>query len=160
MNEKNKELIREVSNSEFPLDAFANDIEHLRFEQPGNPALEAYDFDYMEEDLIKIAKAFKSLQEKAEKASSYKPPELKEDGKLAWENNMPLSEFVGTSYIGTEFSIHDDKNCKRLFVYDNSKSYVNFLNDFPYAHCKVTYWEIIDKGSIKVCIDCEERIDK
>ena len=59
MNEKDKELIREISNSEFPLDAFANDIEHLRFEQPGNPALEAYDFDFMEEDIIKMAKTFK-----------------------------------------------------------------------------------------------------
>lgn len=59
MNEKDKELIREISNSEFPLDAFANDIEHLRFEQPGNRALEAYDFDFMEEDMIKMAKTFK-----------------------------------------------------------------------------------------------------
>ena len=59
MNEKDKEFIREVSNSEFPLDAFANDIEHLRFVQPGNQALEAYDFDFMEEDIIKMAKTFK-----------------------------------------------------------------------------------------------------
>lgn len=67
MNEKDKELIREVSNSEFPLDAFANDIEHLRFLQPGNPALEAYDFDYMEEDIIKMAKTLKHFLDEAKK---------------------------------------------------------------------------------------------
>lgn len=67
MNEKDKELIREVSNSFFPLDAFANDIEHLRFEQSGNPALEAYDFDFMEEDIIKMAKTFKYFLDKSKK---------------------------------------------------------------------------------------------
>lgn len=63
MKEKDKELIREVSNSEFPLDAFMNDIEHLRFEQPGNPALEAYDFDFMEEDIIKMAETLKHFED-------------------------------------------------------------------------------------------------
>ena len=67
MNEKDKELIREVSNSEFPLDAFANDIEHLRFLQPGNQALEAYDFDFMEEDIIKMAKTFKHFLDESKK---------------------------------------------------------------------------------------------
>ena len=67
MNEKDKELIREVSNSEFPLDAFANDIEHLRFVQPGNKALEAYDFDFMEEDIIKMAKTFKHFLDESKK---------------------------------------------------------------------------------------------
>ena len=67
MNEKDKELIRGISNSEFPLDAFANDIEHLRFVQPGNPALEAYDFDFMEEDIIKMAKTLKHFLDEAKK---------------------------------------------------------------------------------------------
>lgn len=67
MNEKDKELIREVSNSEFPLDAFANDIDHLRFVQPGNKALEAYDFDFMEEDIIKMAKTFKHFLDESKK---------------------------------------------------------------------------------------------
>ena len=85
MNEKDKELIREVSNSEFPLDAFANDIEHLRFLPPGNKALEAYDFDFMEEDIIKMAKTFKYFLDEAKKwhgkyaeASAYNADAFKE----------------------------------------------------------------------------------
>lgn len=85
MNEKDKRLIREVSNSAFPLDAFANDIEHLRFEQPENPALEAYDFDFMEEDIIKMAETFKHFEDEAKKwhgkymeASAYKADAFKE----------------------------------------------------------------------------------
>ena len=61
MTKKDYELILEISNSEFPLIDFVNDLRVLK--RKGR--LEDFDYEGMQNDLVKIAKLFKYYYDKA-----------------------------------------------------------------------------------------------
>ena len=61
MTKKDYELILEISNSEFPLIDFVNDLRVLK--RKGR--LEGFDYEGMQNDLVKIAKLFKYYYDKA-----------------------------------------------------------------------------------------------
>ena len=63
MTKEDYKLIEEISNSEFPLIDFANDLEILY--RMGR--LEGFDYEAMQEDLAKIAKLFKHYYDEATK---------------------------------------------------------------------------------------------
>lgn len=60
MTKKDYELILEISNSEFPLIDFVNDLRVLK--RKGR--LEDFDYEGMQNDLVKIAKLFKYYYDK------------------------------------------------------------------------------------------------
>lgn len=62
MRREDYELIREISNDAFPLYDFAYDIGRL-FELG---RLEGFDYQAMQDDLVRIAKTFKFYYEKSE----------------------------------------------------------------------------------------------
>ena len=62
MKKEDYELISEISNSYFPLLDFVNDLDILK--QQGK--LEECVYQAMQEDLVKIAKAFKFYYEQSE----------------------------------------------------------------------------------------------
>lgn len=62
MKKEDYDLILEISNSEFPLSDFANDLQRLK----AMGRLENFNYEAMEDDLVKIAKLFKFYYEQSE----------------------------------------------------------------------------------------------
>lgn len=63
MKKEDYELIIQISNSYFPLIDFVNDLQILN----GKGILKNFDYEAMQNDLVKIAKLFKYYNEEAEK---------------------------------------------------------------------------------------------
>ena len=63
MKKEDYELIIQISNSYFPLIDFVNDLQILN----GKGMLQNFDYEAMQNDLVKIAKLFKYYNEEAEK---------------------------------------------------------------------------------------------
>lgn len=63
MTNEDYKLIHDVSNSEFPLIDFANDLSILN--RKGR--LQGFNYEAMQEDLVKIAKLFKHYYDEATK---------------------------------------------------------------------------------------------
>ena len=63
MTKEDYKLIEEISNSEFPLIDFVTDLEILY--RMGR--LQGFDYEAMQEDLLKIAKLFKYYYDEATK---------------------------------------------------------------------------------------------
>lgn len=61
MTNEDYELISKISTSEFPLSDFANDLRVLK--RKGR--LEDFDYEGMQNDLVKIAKLFKHYYDKS-----------------------------------------------------------------------------------------------
>ena len=63
MTKEDYKLIEEISNSEFPLIDFVNDLDILN--RKGR--LKGFNYEAMQEDLVKIAKLFKHYYDEATK---------------------------------------------------------------------------------------------
>ena len=63
MKKEDYELIIQISNSYFPLIDFVNDLQILN----DKGMLQNFDYEAMQNDLVKIAKLFKYYNEEAEK---------------------------------------------------------------------------------------------
>lgn len=63
MKKEDYELIIQISNSYFPLVDFVNDLQILN----NKGMLQNFDYEAMQNDLVKIAKLFKYYNEEAEK---------------------------------------------------------------------------------------------
>ena len=63
MKKEDYELIIQISNSCFPLIDFVNDLQILN----NKGMLQNFDYEAMQNDLVKIAKLFKYYNEEAEK---------------------------------------------------------------------------------------------
>lgn len=63
MKKEDYKLIEEISNSEFPLIDFVTDLDILN--RMGR--LQGFDYEAMQEDLVKIAKLFKHYYDEATK---------------------------------------------------------------------------------------------
>lgn len=65
MTNEERNLIEEISNSEFPLIDFVNDLSVLN--RKGR--LQGFNYEAMQEDLVKIAKLFKHYYDECQKAN-------------------------------------------------------------------------------------------
>ena len=65
MTKEDYKLIEEISNSEFPLIDFLNDLALLK----AGGSLVGFDYEAMQEDLVKIAKLFKYYYDECQKAN-------------------------------------------------------------------------------------------
>ena len=63
MTNEERNLIEGISNSEFPLIDFVNDLDILN--RKGR--LQGFDYEAMQEDLVKIAKLFKHYYDECQK---------------------------------------------------------------------------------------------
>ncbi len=65
MKKEDYDFILEISNSEFPLIAFVNDLQRLKL----MGKLQNFEYETMQEDLVKIAKLFKYYYDECQKAN-------------------------------------------------------------------------------------------
>lgn len=68
MREEDYELIAEISNSEFPLIDFVNDLKILE----SRGMLIDFDYEAMENDMVKIVKVFKYYYDKYQEGQGVK----------------------------------------------------------------------------------------
>lgn len=68
MKEEDYELIAEISNSDFPLIDFVNDLRILN----SRGSLLRFDYGRMQEDMMKIAKTFKYYYDKCQEGQGAK----------------------------------------------------------------------------------------
>lgn len=68
MTKGSYELIAEISNSEFPLIDFVNDLKILE----SRGMLSGFDYEIMQDDLVKIAKLFKYYFDKYQEGQGAK----------------------------------------------------------------------------------------